>query len=184
MQSTIAPRWTRLVAALLAAVTWPASHAAEPVTANTVTLSPGEASPPASLAVMAWLPGQWTGEGLGGFSEETWSPARDGVMLGMYRLIREGKPAFYELMTMVEERGSLVLRLKHFNPDLSGWEERDESVDFPLVAVGDGRIQFDGLTFEPRGSDTVTIYLAVREKGSRTAREEIFRYRRTAQATP
>lgn len=56
-------------------------------------------------------------------------------MMGMYRLIRNAKPAFYELCTIVEENGSLVLRLKHFNPDLKGWEETDKTVDFPLVAL-------------------------------------------------
>jgi len=65
------------------------------------------------------------------------------------------------------------------HPDLRGWEERDESLAFPLVALRDGRIWFEGLTFEPRG-DELTIYLAIRNRETGSLREETFRYRRHA----
>ena len=82
----------------------------------------GEAkSPPATLESMAWLAGRWTGEGLGGVSEEIWSPPAGGAMIGTYRLLKVGKPLFYEFLLLVEENGSLNLKLKHFNPDLTGY---------------------------------------------------------------
>src|SRR5690606_2573215 len=65
------------------------------------------------------------------------------------------------------------------HPDLRGWEGRDESLAFPLVALRDGRIWFEGLTFEPRG-DELTIYLAIRNRETGSLREETFRYRRHA----
>ena len=68
-------------------------------------------------------------------------------MMGMYRMIKDGKPVFYELLLITEENGSLAIKLKHFHADLRGWEERDASVRFPLVAKRDGRIYFDGMTF-------------------------------------
>lgn len=125
---------------------------------------------------MAWLAGTWTGEALGGLSEEIWSQPRDGVMMGMYRLTRKGKPVFYEILTLAEERGSLIIRLKHFNPDLTGWEEKNQTVDFPLVAKGEGLIHFAGMTFKP-GKDAATVYLAIRQKDG-TVREEVFDYKR------
>lgn len=91
--------------------------AQETLTERTFRLKPATASPPATLADMAWLAGHWTGEALGGQSEEIWSEPAAGSMMGMYRLIRDWKPVFYELLTIVEEHGSLKLRLKHFNPD-------------------------------------------------------------------
>lgn len=39
-------------------------------------------SPPATLAAVGWLEGHWLGDGLGGVSEEIWSPPRGGVMMG------------------------------------------------------------------------------------------------------
>src|SRR5436190_19333601 len=71
-------------------------------------------SPPATLASVAWLQGHWEGEGLGGVSEELWSPAAGGVMMGMYRLLKDGKPTFYEFLMLVEENGTFAMKLKHF----------------------------------------------------------------------
>ena len=45
-------------------------------------------------------------------------------MMGSYRLVKDDKVIFYELQTIVEQGSSLVFRLKHFNADLSGWEEK------------------------------------------------------------
>jgi len=149
-------------------------------TEHTVKLAPGQKSPPATIADMAWLAGQWTGPAFGGLSEEIWSAPRDGVMMGMYRLVRDGQPVFYELLTIVEHEGSLLIRLKHFNPDLTGWEEKDRTVDFPLVAKAPGLIQFAGMTFEP-GGDRLTVHLAIGEKDG-SIREQAFRYTRVPPA--
>lgn len=159
---------------LLAAVI---ASAQEPMTENTVRLAEGAASPSATLGGMAWLAGSWTGEGLGGHVEEIWSPPQAGAMMGMFRLLREGKTAFYELMTLVEENGSLVLRVKHFNPDLTGWEERDKTVDFAFAAMAGDRFFFDGLTFERQGADALTIHVVISAKDG-TVHEEAFSYSR------
>ena len=163
-----------VAACLLAAAT---ASAQQQITENTVRLADGAASPPATLGGMAWLAGSWTGEGLGGQVEEIWSPAQAGAMMGMFRLLRDGQTAFYELMTLVEENGSLVLRVKHFNPDLTGWEDKGESVDFALVAVDGDRFLFDGLTFHRRADDAMTIHVVISSKDG-TVREEVFRYAR------
>ena len=98
-------------------------------------------------------------------------------------MLQEGRPVFYEFLTLAESDGSLVLRLKHFHPDMRGWEERDEIVSFPLVAVQDDRLYFEGITFEPR-DDAVTIYLAIESREAGTVREEMFRYRRQHGMSP
>lgn len=123
----------------------------ERLTEHTLKLSPGKKSPASTIADMAWLSGHWTGNALGGISEEIWSEPRNGVMMGMYRLVREGKPIFYELLTLLEENGSLMIRLKHFNPDMTGWEEKNKTVDFPFVEKTDEVLHFDGMAFKPDG---------------------------------
>ena len=153
------------------------AFAQERLTENTLKLSANKKSAPATIKDMQWLAGHWTGEALGGLSEEMWSPPRDGVMMGMYRLVRDGKPIFYELLTLVEENGSLMIRLKHFNADMTGWEEKNKTVDFPFVAKIGGVIHFDGMAFRPDGNDAVTIFLAIRQKDG-SFREETFRYTR------
>ena len=135
-------------------------------------------SPPAKIDVMAWLEGSWEGEGLGGFNEEIWSPPRDGVMMGMFRHFKQERTVFYEFLTFVEEKGSVVLKLKHFNPDFSGWEEKAAFVDFPLVAVEEGAVHFDGLSFIRESPDALRIYLLLRDSKTKEMREEVFKMRR------
>jgi hypothetical protein len=153
------------------------SQAEEAMTANTLRLSPDQKSPAATIADMEWYAGRWTGSGLGGLNEEVWSPPREGTMMGMYRMIKDGKPVFYELLLITEENGSLAIKLKHFHADLRGWEERDASLRFPLVAKRDGRFYFDGMTFERIGADRVKVYLAIEHKDGKV-HEETFEYSR------
>lgn len=132
---------------------------------------------PATVADMAWLAGAWTGDGLGGRTEEVWSPPDGGSMMGMFRLVKDGQPVFYEFLTLGVVDGVLTMRLKHFNPDLTGWEERDKFVSFRFIGRRDGAYHFDGLTFVPNGGDAVTIYLAIRGRDGEV-REERFQMRR------
>jgi hypothetical protein len=155
------------------------AFAQDRLTEHTIKLSPGKKSPSATIGDMAWLAGHWTGEALGGISEEIWSSPRNGVMMGMYRLVRNGKPIFYELLTIAEENGSLMIRLKHFNADLTGWEEKDKTIDFPLVGKAAGVVHFDGMAFHPSGESAMTVFLAIRQKDG-SIREEAFRYTRVS----
>ena len=134
-------------------------------------------SPPATLADIAWLQGRWVGDGLGGVSEEVWSPPDGGVMMGMYRLLKDGKPVFYEFLMLAEENGSLVMKLKHFNPDFSGWEEKAGFVTFKLAAVEPRAVHFSGLSYLREGDEELRIYLLLKDKDGKV-REELFKMRR------
>ena len=134
--------------------------------------------PPATLSAVAWLEGAGLGDGLGGVSEEVWSAPRGGVMMGMYRSLRDGKPVFYEFLQLVEAEGTISLRLKHFNPDFSGWEEKTGFVTFKLVSVEEGAVHFDGLSFIKDGRDGLRIYLLLKDSKTGTVREEPFRLKR------
>jgi hypothetical protein len=173
--------WGRIIASVLfAALAAAPLPAQRQLTDNTVALSPGRASPPATVAA-AWLAGHWTGEALGGVAEEVWTPARDGEMLGMYRLSRDGSAVMYELMTLAEADGTLLLRIKHFGRGLVGREALDEAAEFPLVGAADGLLQFAGLTIRREGDDAVTVFVALgAQEGS--PREAAFRYRRVRPA--
>ena len=102
---------TVAAAVVLAVLAVPASASAqEKLTERTYRLGAGR-SPAATLAAMDWLVGRWVGNALGGEVEEVWSAPAGGAMMGMYRLVKDGAPVFYELLTIVEDNGSLVMRL-------------------------------------------------------------------------
>lgn len=136
---------------------------------------------PSRLTDVAWIAGQWIGEALGGTVEEIWSQPAGGSMMGVFRLIKDGKIVFYEIMTLVEDAQGVAMRLKHFDAALEGWEERREVVEFRLLRVSGERFYFDGVTFV-RGRDAMGVELRIRNK-DRGSRDESFRYRRVTPIT-
>lgn len=117
-----------------------------------------------------WMVGYWTGTGLGGECEEVWMPTVDGHMVGTFRFWMDGKLVFFEFMNLVQEGESVSMKLKHFNPDLSGWEEKEEWTTFRLIELGENKVWFDGLTIERIG-DEMIYQLALTENGVRTIEE-------------
>ena len=156
-----------------------AASAQQALTEHTLRLAPGQTPPPATIADVSFLVGHWTGQGLGGIFEEIWTAPRQGVMVGMYRGLKaDGAPVFNELFVLREEQGSLIVRLKHFNPDMTGWEEKAQVVTMPFVAKRDGLVHFDGMAFKVTGPDTLTCYLAIEDKKAGTVRDATFTYAR------
>lgn len=124
--------------------------------------------------MIQWLSGHWRGEAFGGLVEEVWSPALGGSMMGAFKLVVENQVQFYEIETISEVNDSLIFRLKHFNKDLTGWEEKDATVDFKLVKVTDNKVYFNGLTIERISEKEINIYVAIEHEGKTT--EEKFNY--------
>lgn len=143
---------------------------------------PAMAAPAATLADIAWLEGSWEGSGVDGApATEVYSAARGGQMPAHFRQLNaDGTVMFYELITIVERNGSLVYRLKHFNPDLTGWEEQGEVREFPLTARDGDRFTFEGLTYERTGPDTMTASVVAKSDGGKEALLQ-FHFRRKGQ---
>ena len=139
-------------------------------------LAPGAVSPPAKIEQLAWLEGVWVGNGLGGETEESYSAPLGRSIMGNFRFVKDGKPVFYEFVTLVEEAGSLVMRIKHFRPDFVGWEEKDKFVAFKLVALEGQTAYFDGLTVK-RDGDTLFSAVIIEDKKTGARRTEQFSYK-------
>lgn len=154
--------WKRLASTLvgLGAVATMAS-AQGPHTENTLALDDPGQRPAATIEDIAWLAGTWRGEGLGGTVEEIWSAPSGGAMMGMFKLVKEGRPGLYEFELIVEEAGSLTLKLKHFNADLASWEEKEEYVSFPLVKLEKDAAFFSGLTYRLTAPGRLQVFVAL-----------------------
>lgn len=136
------------------------------------------ATPPRAARIedAAWLAGRWLGEGFGGQMEEAWAPPVGGQMVGHFRYWRDGAPQFYELMLMDVVEGGVRMRVKHFNPDFVGWEEKDGWHTFDPVSAAPGALLFNGLEIRREGEDRVVMTIRLR-RGD-VVEEEVLRFQR------
>jgi hypothetical protein len=138
-----------------------------------------QTAPPQTAATIddaAWLAGRWVGEGFGGQMEEAWAPPVGGQMVGHFRYWREGQPQFYEFLMMDVIDGGVRMRVKHFNPDMVGWEDKGEWVTFEPVTAGPDALIFNGLEIRRESEDR--IVMTIRLRHGETVSEEVLRFQR------
>ena len=158
-----------------------AQEAPPPVAQETKLGAKGFESPPATIEQMSWLVGQWIGTGIQDApAMESWLPpvgeTTAETMVGTFVQQKpDGTIMFTEHMYLMEEEGSLVLKLKHFNADLTAWEEKDDMVTFRLVAIEDCAAYFNALTLrcDDREDGTRGLLAAVRMQ---SGDELVFRF--------
>jgi hypothetical protein len=155
-------------AAVVAMAVFAAACAAQAQTA------PGAAT--VTIEDASWLAGRWVGEGFGGQMEEAWAPPVGGQMIGHFRYWREGQPQFYEIMMMDVADGGVRMRVKHFNPDFVGWEDRGEWHAFEPISASPDALIFNGLEIRREGADR--IVMTIRIRNGETVTDEILRFQR------
>ena len=136
-------------------------------------LEDGQEPGKGNIEDLSWLEGFWTGTGFGGECEEVWMPVKDGHMIGTFRFWSEGKLVFSEFMNIIQEGETFSLKLKHFNADLTPWEENEEWTTFRLVEVGENEVYFHGLTMKREG-DEIRLWLALTADGVRRIEELVY----------
>ena len=128
---------------------------------------------PFNINDYSWLTGSWIGDGFGGTSEEIWSPPNKGTMMGMYRHHnKDGELVFYEFM-LLDESG---MKIKHFNADMSAWEDTEKFINFEMVEYSADMIILKGLTFERKSDNEVEIRLKMHY--GEDIRTEVFNLKR------
>lgn len=142
---------------------------ATPLSAQQTRTLAGKPSPPAAIADLAWIAGSWTGLAMGGRVTETYSAPLGGRITGHFVLEDgKGQVAFTEIVDYVPLGPSLAYRVRHFNADMTGWEDKTgKPVVFPLVAVERNRWFFDGMTLERTGPNAMTMWVRI-EQGGKT----------------
>jgi len=114
---------------------------------------------------ISWIAGTWHGEAFGGQVEEIWSEPSAGTMMATFKFINEGRVSFYEIEIIREVENTLMLQLKHFRPDLKGWENKNATVDFPLIEITENKAVFEGMTFEKISNTEMNVYVDIEENG-------------------
>jgi hypothetical protein len=121
-----------------------------------------------NLADLGWLEGCWQGSGFGKRVTECWMRAPAGRLTGMFQMIGEnGEQEFSEIFVLDEFEGGAAIRLKHFDPELVGWEAQDGYVVFELRETGPDFARFDGLTYRLSEDGRLIAELSVTRNGER-----------------
>lgn len=146
----------------------------------------GFESPPATIADAEWLVGQWSGEGIGGAeAHESWLSPSGTTMVGTFvQELADGSIMFTEHMYLTEQDGSLVVKLKHFNPDMTAWEEKDGMLTFRLLAAEPCALYFSALTLRCTTAEEGEggLVVSVRMRSDKPEVQElVFRFTRSGQ---
>lgn len=98
------------------------------------------AGPPATVADIAWMTGNWAGALGPNQLEENWIAGEGGSIAAMVRMTGNGATSMFEVITIEEVDNSLVLHIQQWNP---GFEPRTASAQkMELSEIGPGRVHF------------------------------------------
>ncbi len=142
-------------------------------TEHTLKLDEGGKPATAELKEFDWLVGRWIGEGLGGQCEEVFLPVWNDTLFGSFRYAKEGKLAFSEFFSLVKTEEGVILKLKHFHPDMVGWEEKDKMVNFPLIKVEKNAAYFGGLTYLRNDQGELKVWVAMKGQDGKVSEVEL-----------
>ncbi|MCB0477214.1 MAG: hypothetical protein KDC84_03570 [Crocinitomicaceae bacterium] len=108
---------------------------------------------------MGWIEGSWKSSGEKITIQETWTRNGAHSMMAVASIYEQDKIILFEVCTITEEKGTLILRIRHFDNQLNAWEEKNSPKLLPLIKAEKNRIYFHGYTFEKNGKDQMTLYI-------------------------
>jgi len=146
----------------------------------------GTERPAARIGDVAWIAGTWRSRQGDDILEERWAEPLGDCMVGTLRWLRSDAVWMYELMTISENDGRLVFRLKHFTRTLKGWEPQNAPVGYPIAHLGDDKVVFENpeqdaprrFIYERTRPDAITVSFENIENGQTT--RQVFRFKRAA----
>ena len=97
----------------------------------------------AKITDLSWMQGRWVGKINDDPVEEVWGPPAGDGMVGMFRWTKSNQTWMCELLTIIQEEGTLVFRFKHFDRQMVGWEEKDKALTFKLLRHEPNEAVFD-----------------------------------------
>jgi hypothetical protein len=116
------------------------------------SLAPGAAAGAATLDAFKGLIGNWKGP----LAAASFSEPLNGQIVGHLVISSGSEPRVEELWIIRPEGNSVLVRQKHFTPDLKGREDRDEWAQRRLIAFDAGHIYLENLTWLTQG-DTLGV---------------------------
>ncbi|MBA3976332.1 MAG: hypothetical protein C0504_19155 [Candidatus Solibacter sp.] len=130
-------------------------------------------SAPPQLQDLAFLAGHWKGPGGPTAFEEVWTRPSGDAMIGMFRIVSNGKTRMTEFMAFEQRETGPVLVMRHFGPGLVAREEKDAPLVWSLEKLKPNHAVFwieqagTRLDFLRQG-DSLTITLEKTQNGKTT----------------
>jgi hypothetical protein len=144
---------------------------------NVLHLLEDQKMPKASIEQVSWISGEWAAEIWGGKAREIWMVPDAGYMTGAFQFIQNDSVQFLELISISEEKGSIVMRVRHFGADMVAWEDKAASQIFELVYLEPNRAYFNGITYILRSPEHMDVYVEIHQQDG-TISEEKFAFKR------
>ena len=169
-------RLVRMLPALLLLISLPAFGGSLP------------AGPATPLEALGFLSGTWTGQQGMTLIEEHWSTTQGQAMMGMFRLVSSGTPIFYEFMQIERNPDGIHLRIRHFGPGMTSWQNEKEAMTFQLQDYRPNGATFrrtendEKLTYVKQSGDELIITLSQLQNGKPA--ESVFRFKRSRDKKP
>jgi len=122
-----------------------------------------------NIDALDWMTGCWQGEAFGGVVEECWQDGAGDRLIGMFQLLNADGQVFSEFFQIAVFEDGPAMKLLHYNPDFTSWEEPGEFTRFVLLEAGPDAAVFEGLTYTRRDDGGVGVDLRMQTaEGVRT----------------
>lgn len=95
-----------------------------------------------TLSDMEFISGQWEATRNGNMVEAFWTEPEGDNMVGVVRIVGNGKAVLYEMFAIEMTDTGLEVKVKHFRPGLIGVEEKDEFDHYTFLESSNGRALF------------------------------------------
>ncbi len=124
-----------------------------------------------SLSDISFIAGHWKATPQGSTVEALWSAPAGDNMVGVIRMMKEGKATLYEMFAFEETQQGLVALVKHFQPGLVGLEEKDQSDRYHFLQAEKGSAIFEKqgeevrILYEKRSEDQFAIVIGKPQEG-------------------
>lgn len=102
------------------------------------------AGPAATIDDLAWMTGNYAGALGPNQLEENWIKAEGGSIAAMVRSTGAGKTGMFEMITIEEVDGSLVLHIQQFNPGFVPRTPTPQKME--LMAIHDNHVHFQAVS--------------------------------------
>ena len=124
------------------------------------------------LGAMQFIEGHWKATQPDGLTVEgTWLAPEGDNMLGMMRMMKDGKATMYEILSYEPSDKGLVSLVKHFKSGLIGMEEKDKQDRYNFLEAKKDQVYFEKeggdlrILYEKRSPDQFSIMRGNQENG-------------------